>query len=59
MGRGPKSSFDTMLVMSLKDIVDSIRQMTILDICNVTGHCYWTVQCVLIEELNLRKISAR
>ena len=33
--------------------------MTIQDICNVTGNSYQTVQCILTEELNMRKISAR
>ena len=45
------------LVTSFKDMVDSARQMTIREFCDVTGHSYETVHSVLTEELNIRKIS--
>ena len=57
--RGWTSSTDTTLATSFKYIVDSDRQMTIRDICDVTEHSYGTVQHAQTKELTMRKISAR
>ena len=40
---------------SFKDTVNSHGQMMIPDICDMTGHSYRTVQCLLTEELNMTK----
>jgi histone-lysine N-methyltransferase SETMAR len=58
-GRGRKSSIDSTFVSSVKDVVDRDRRVTIRDICTVTGFSFGTVQRILTEHLNMKKVSAR
>lgn len=58
-GRGRKSSVDATLLNSIKDVVNGDRRVTVRDVCNITGYSYGTVQRIITEQLNMKKVSAR
>lgn len=58
-GRGRKSSMDATLVATIKDVIYSDRRTTIRDVCDITGYSFGTVQRVITDRLNMKKVSAR
>ncbi|XP_052818502.1 histone-lysine N-methyltransferase SETMAR-like [Mya arenaria] len=58
-GRGRKSSVDATLVASVKDVIYRDRRTTIRDVCNINGYSFGTVQRVITEQLNMKRVSAR
>ncbi|XP_052791731.1 sushi, von Willebrand factor type A, EGF and pentraxin domain-containing protein 1-like [Mya arenaria] len=55
-GRGRKSSVDATLVASVKDVIFRDRRTQIRDVCNITGYSFGTVQRVISEQPNMKKV---
>lgn len=56
---GRRSSLDTTSIDAVKDAVTGDRRVTIKDICCQTDLSYGTVQRILTDKLNMRKVSCR
>ena len=44
---------------NVREDVLADRRQTTHDVCDITGLSYGTVQCILADNLNMRRISAR
>ena len=57
--RRPRTSSTTENIAAVCDLIDGDRRITVVEICQELGISYGSVQCIIKNELQFRKISAQ